>query len=87
MSTFEILRENILGMPVEIVRPKAGGIALVFVNDEYAGSAERDSILGTWGAYALHRTDAPKTSEGMWSAIDAIVCEHMVQSMKAVLAR
>lgn len=86
MRTTEILRERILGMPVEIVRPKAAGIALVFVNDEYAGSAERDDALGTWGAFALHRTGEPETSEGMWSAIDSVVREHLISSMKAAVA-
>lgn len=86
MSTRDILRRIIRGLPVEIFKGK-GGIALVFVCDEYAGSAERDEVLGTWGAFTLHRTDEPKTSEGMWGAIDAIVTEHVESAMKAVIAR
>lgn len=87
MNTTEILRENILGMPVEIFRQESNGLALVFVNNEYAGSAERDDITGTWGAFAIHRGGEPETSEGMWSAIDGVVREHMISSMKAAVAR
>lgn len=86
MNTTEILRRIVRGLPVEVVKAK-GGMALVFVNDEYAGSAERDDALGTWGAYALYRTGEPKTSEGMWGAIDAIVTEHVSTAMRAVFAR
>lgn len=86
MSTTEILRRIVRGLPVEILKAK-GGMALVFVNDEYAGTVERDEALGTWGAYTLYRTGEPTTSEGMWGAIDAIVTEHIGIVMKAVLAR
>lgn len=87
MSTTEILRENILGLPVDIFRQPSSGMALVFVNDEYAGSAEKDSITGTWGAFSLYRNGEPETSEGMWSAIDTVVREHLISSMKAAVAR
>jgi hypothetical protein len=87
MSTIEILRKVIRGMPVEIVTAKTGGIALVFVADEYAGSAERDNTLGTWGAFSLHRTGDPKTSEGMWSAIDDVITEHVMGATRAILSR
>lgn len=86
MNMTEILRRVVRGVPVEVVKAK-GGMALVFVNDEYAGSAERDDALGTWGAYALYGTGEPPTSEGMWSAIDAIVTLHVETAMKAVFAR
>lgn len=86
MSTTEILSRIIRGMPVEIIKAK-GGMALVFICDEYAGTAERDDALGTWAAYTLYRTGEPKTSEGMWGAIDAIVTEHVETAIKAVLAR
>ena len=86
MSATEILRRIIRGLPVEIVKAK-GGMVLVFVSDEYAGSAERGDALGVWGAFTLYRTGAPTTSEGMWGAIDAIVTEHVEMAMKAVLAR
>lgn len=86
MSTTEILRGVIRGLPVEIVKAK-GGMALVFVCDEYAGSAERDDVLNTWSAFTLYRTDEPQVSEGMWGAIDAIVSQHVESAIKAVLAR
>lgn len=86
MNTTEILRKLIRGFPVEIVKAK-GGMVLVFVCDEYAGTVERDDVLGTWGAYTLYRTGAPTTDEGMWGAIGALVAEHVESAVKAVLTR
>lgn len=86
MSVTETLRRVIRGLPVEIVTGK-GGMALVFVGDEYAGSVERDEALGTWGAFPLYRVGEPRTSEGMWGAIDALIIEHVETAMKAVTAR
>jgi hypothetical protein len=82
MTVKEILRR----MPLLLVKGK-GGIVLVFIGGEYAGSVERDEALGTWGAYALHRTDNPPVSEGMWGAIGALICQHVEGAIKAVLAR
>jgi hypothetical protein len=81
-----MLSRVIRGFPVEIVKTK-GGLALVFVCDEYAGTVERDDVLGTWGAYTLFRTGEPTTTEGMWGAIDALVIEHVESAMKEVFAR
>ncbi len=81
-----VIERIIRGLPVEIVKSK-GGIALVFVCDEYAGSVERDDVLGVWGAYALYRTGEPPTSEGMWGAISALVGQHVESAVKAVLSR
>lgn len=85
MSTLELLQKTIRGLMVEILNVK-GGLALVFVNDEYAGSAERDNTLGTWGGYALY-ADAVQTDEGMWGAIDIVVQAHVSTAVQAVLAR
>lgn len=86
MRTTEILRSIVRALTVEIVKGK-GGTAFIFVNDEYAGSVERDEALGTWGAYSLFTTGDIQTSEGMWGAIDAIVADHIDTSLKAALAR
>jgi len=82
MTVKEILRH----VPVEIIKAK-GGMVLVFICDEYAGTVERDDTLGTWGAYTLHRSGEPPVSEGMWGAIGALVYEHVEGTIKAVLAR
>lgn len=86
MTVTEILRRLVRGLPVEIIKAK-GGMVLVFVCDEYAGTVERDDALGTWAAYTLFRLGEPSTSEGMWGAIDALVREHVETAVKAVLAR
>lgn len=86
MNPTEILRRLVRGFPVEIIKAK-GGMALVFICDEYAGTVERDDALGTWAAYTLFRTGEPPVSEGMWGAIDALVRERIESAVKAVFAR
>lgn len=89
MTVTEILDRTVGNIPVEIVQSKGTGVALVFVGGEYAGSAERDSTLGTWGAFALLRPDAGtvKHSEGMWGAIKDVISQHVESVLKAVLAK
>jgi uncharacterized protein (DUF1330 family) len=81
------MEKTIRGLPVEIYRMKASDVAFVFVSGEYAGSADRDPMFGTWGAYTLYRTGEVKHSEGMWDAIDRVISDHVESAVKAVLAR
>jgi hypothetical protein len=88
MSASEILRKTIKGMPVEIMTFSKGNGALVFVADEYAGSAERDESGQSWTAFPLYRLPETETvAGGLWEAVGMIVSAHVAGAFAAVTAR
>lgn len=87
MSATDLLARTINGLPVEVLTFAKGDGALVFVDTEYVGSAERDCELHTWTAFPIHREGEPTPADGMWSAVRRVVHAHIFSSMKAALAR
>lgn len=87
MSATDVLQKVIDGVSVEVMTYSKGDGALVFVDDEYAGSAERDSELQTWTAFPLFADNGVNSSEGMWSAVRRIVRVHLLASMVEAMAR
>jgi hypothetical protein len=82
-----IIRETISGASVEVYTFDKGNGAFVFVDDEFAGSVERDAMLQTWTSVPLYRRAISAPADGMWSAVRAVIHAHIDSCVKAALAR
>jgi len=81
------IKEAIKDVTVEVFTFAKGNGALIFIEGEYAGSAERDDTLETWTAIPLYRRAMSSPADGMWSAVQKVVHSHVEMCVKAVLAK
>lgn len=83
----DIIRKAILGVTVEVLTFEKGNLAFVFMDDELAGSVERDATLDTWTALPLYLGAKSEPTDGMWSAVQKVIHAHVDSCVKAVLAK
>jgi hypothetical protein len=83
----ETIRRAILGVTVEVLTFEKGNLAFVFMDNELAGSVERDVTLDTWTALPLYLGARLTPADGMWAAVQKVVHAHVDSCVKAVLAR
>lgn len=87
MKAHELLGDTINDVCVEVCTYEKGNGALVFVADEYAGSAERDGELGTWTAFPMSTEPGSDSSDGLWGAVQRLVHVHLTTAFKRVLGQ
>lgn len=83
----ETIRRAILGVTVEVLTFEKGNLAFIFIDNELAGSVERDATLDTWTALPLYLGVKSEPTDGMWSAVQKVVHAHVDSCVRAVLAK